>query len=253
MRNSNTPAGRGIRRPTLGYPRSGSGTLGSKQSSLDRKLEKKRAELAHNSKIKNKYRKMLVKEGYAVEKRNPATSDSDRDDNDTTHTTEPQSVYMDSREKLNSPALGGKRGGADPTGSTRQTALYKSSRSDKDPKFAEIELEGASDSDTESQDLNPAKKNAKANKRGPRRPKPSPFSKATSKKQLEIEKKETARKDALLLREKSIAEQAARQEHREKYIQQRQKIKASLGKKTLKGQPVMANQIKHLLEKIKKG
>ncbi|KAJ8322804.1 hypothetical protein QVD99_007505 [Batrachochytrium dendrobatidis] len=84
------------------------------------------------------------------------------------------------------------------------------------------------------------------------KPKPNPFLKAENKNRIELEKKEAEKEAARLRMEAAAAKLAEHKNLKDKHLLQRQKTKIFLGKKTLKGQPLMVNQIKHLIGKVYK-
>ncbi|KAL2911497.1 hypothetical protein HK105_209028 [Polyrhizophydium stewartii] len=85
-----------------------------------------------------------------------------------------------------------------------------------------------------------------------RKPKPNPFSRAVERRDAERRKADEAREAERIRMQELRAQREAKEAHKAQYIAQRRRTQASLSKKTRKGQPVMANVIDHLLDKIKK-
>ncbi|KAJ3039374.1 hypothetical protein HDV00_012250 [Rhizophlyctis rosea] len=74
--------------------------------------------------------------------------------------------------------------------------------------------------------------------------KPNPFAKAASKAAREKAEREAAIEEARCQKEEA-------NQKRKEYYSQRNKTRSKLQQRTKKGQPVMANQISHMLDKIK--
>ncbi|KAI8929973.1 hypothetical protein BC831DRAFT_441784, partial [Entophlyctis helioformis] len=195
-------------------------------TSAERKVQKKKQSLAHLSKVKREYRKVLAKESRPetlqgdVRDSQQENSDDDDDDNQQQHDADTRR-----QEPQRQPQ--------------RRTGAHRS----------DAPADGEQ-GDNGRGTISKSGKGGKSDKQPQRRPRANPFANAAKKREQEKQEKEAAREAERQRREQEAAARQQRDAHKAAYIKQRHQTTVSLSKKTRKGQPVMANLIDHLLTKI---
>ncbi|KAJ3280364.1 hypothetical protein HK104_000714 [Borealophlyctis nickersoniae] len=186
------------------------------------KLADRKAELARRSKVKKQFRKLLEKEGVE----------------------DGMGVGVIAEEEDDVPSF------YVPDVAPEQEAGEDDVNEDGEDNVNEEEETGAEDAGSarRAPQRNPRKqkdvlKGVKGGKVQKQSSKPNPFRKLMDK-----AAKEKAERHAAFEEEKKRREEASQQ--RKDYYEKRNQTRSKLNRKTKKGQPVMANLVSHLLEKI---